>query len=122
MSTIEIRKLTKKFGDFVAVRDADLNVAAGEFLAGADDVEGDVIEFLHRHREHAVIGLDGQTVGGAQLDAEVVRVDLHGLVSALKALAQRRFDGAPEQRFLVVRHVDSLPQMHALSDASARWL
>ena len=32
MSTIEIRKLTKKFGDFVAVRDADLNVSAGEVV------------------------------------------------------------------------------------------
>ena len=32
MSTIEIRKLTKKFGDFVAVRDADLSVAAGEVV------------------------------------------------------------------------------------------
>ncbi len=32
MSTIEVRKITKKFGDFVAVRDADLNVAAGEVV------------------------------------------------------------------------------------------
>jgi multiple sugar transport system ATP-binding protein len=32
MSTIEIRKLTKKFGHFVAVRDADLSVAAGEVV------------------------------------------------------------------------------------------
>ena len=32
MSTIEIRKLTKKFGDFVAVKDADLSVAAGEVV------------------------------------------------------------------------------------------
>jgi multiple sugar transport system ATP-binding protein len=32
MSTIEIRKLTKKFGAFVAVRDADLSVAAGEVV------------------------------------------------------------------------------------------
>jgi ABC-type sugar transport system ATPase subunit len=32
MSTIEIRKVTKKFGDFVAVRDADLSVAAGEVV------------------------------------------------------------------------------------------
>jgi multiple sugar transport system ATP-binding protein len=32
MSTIEIRKLTKKFGTFVAVRDADLSVAAGEVV------------------------------------------------------------------------------------------
>jgi multiple sugar transport system ATP-binding protein len=32
MSTIELRKLTKKFGDFVAVRDADLKVAAGEVV------------------------------------------------------------------------------------------
>jgi multiple sugar transport system ATP-binding protein len=32
MSTIEIRKLTKKFGQFVAVRDADLSVAAGEVV------------------------------------------------------------------------------------------
>jgi ABC-type sugar transport system ATPase subunit len=32
MSTIEIRKVTKKFGDFVAVRDADLAVAAGEVV------------------------------------------------------------------------------------------
>ncbi len=32
MSTIEIRKLTKTFGDFTAVRDADLNVAAGEVV------------------------------------------------------------------------------------------
>jgi multiple sugar transport system ATP-binding protein len=30
MSTIEIRKATKKFGTFVAVRDVDLSVAAGE--------------------------------------------------------------------------------------------
>jgi ABC-type sugar transport system ATPase subunit len=32
MSTIEIRKLTKRFGDFTAVRDADLSVAAGEVV------------------------------------------------------------------------------------------
>ena len=32
MSTIEIRKATKKFGDFTAVRDADLSVAAGEVV------------------------------------------------------------------------------------------
>src|ERR1700745_4268760 len=32
MSTIEVRKITKRFGDFVAVRDADLNVAAGEVV------------------------------------------------------------------------------------------
>lgn len=32
MSTIEIRKVTKKFGEFVAVRDADLSVAAGEVV------------------------------------------------------------------------------------------
>jgi ABC-type sugar transport system ATPase subunit len=32
MSTIEIRKVTKKFGDFVAVRDADLAVKAGEVV------------------------------------------------------------------------------------------
>jgi ABC-type sugar transport system ATPase subunit len=32
MSTIEIRRVTKKFGDFVAVRDADLSVAAGEVV------------------------------------------------------------------------------------------
>ena len=32
MSTIEISKLTKKFGDFVAVRDADLKVSAGEVV------------------------------------------------------------------------------------------
>ena len=32
MSTIEIRNLTKKFGSFTAVRDADLTVAAGEVV------------------------------------------------------------------------------------------
>ena len=32
MSTIEIRKVTKKFGGFVAVRDVDLSVAAGEVV------------------------------------------------------------------------------------------
>lgn len=32
MSTIEIKKVTKRFGDFVAVRDADLSVGAGEVL------------------------------------------------------------------------------------------
>ena len=32
MSTIEIRKVTKKFGDFTAVRDADLSVSAGEVV------------------------------------------------------------------------------------------
>lgn len=32
MSTIEIRKLTKKFGEFVAVQDADLSVKAGEVV------------------------------------------------------------------------------------------
>src|ERR687896_2077169 len=32
MSTIEIRRLTKKFGAFVAVKDADLSVAAGEVV------------------------------------------------------------------------------------------
>jgi ABC-type sugar transport system ATPase subunit len=32
MSTIEIRKVTKKFGEFVAVRDVDLSVAAGEVV------------------------------------------------------------------------------------------
>jgi ABC-type sugar transport system ATPase subunit len=32
MSTIELRKLTKHFGNFTAVRDADLSVAAGEVV------------------------------------------------------------------------------------------
>jgi multiple sugar transport system ATP-binding protein len=32
MSTIEIRKVTKKFGDFTAVKDADLSVKAGEVV------------------------------------------------------------------------------------------
>jgi ABC-type sugar transport system ATPase subunit len=32
MSTIEIRKITKKFGDFTAVKDADLTVKAGEVV------------------------------------------------------------------------------------------
>jgi multiple sugar transport system ATP-binding protein len=32
MSTIEIRKVTKKFGAFTAVKDADLKVAAGEVV------------------------------------------------------------------------------------------
>jgi len=32
MSTIDIRKATKKFGTFVAVRDVDLSVAAGEVV------------------------------------------------------------------------------------------
>jgi multiple sugar transport system ATP-binding protein len=32
MSTIEIRRITKTFGSFVAVRDADLSVAAGEVV------------------------------------------------------------------------------------------
>src|SRR5436190_3945258 len=32
MSTIEVRKITKKFGDFVAVKDADLSVKAGEVV------------------------------------------------------------------------------------------
>ena len=32
MSTIEIQKVTKKFGEFVAVRDADLAVKAGEVV------------------------------------------------------------------------------------------
>ncbi len=32
MSTIEIRKVTKRYGDFTAVRDADLSVKAGEVV------------------------------------------------------------------------------------------
>jgi multiple sugar transport system ATP-binding protein len=32
MSTIELRKATKKFGDFVAVKDVDLSVKAGEVV------------------------------------------------------------------------------------------
>ncbi len=32
MSTIEIRKITKIFGDFTAVKDADLSVSAGEVV------------------------------------------------------------------------------------------
>src|SRR5438067_1155505 len=32
MSTIEARKITKKFGAFVAVKEVDLNVAAGEVV------------------------------------------------------------------------------------------
>ncbi len=32
MSTIEIRKITKRFGDFTAVKDADLSVKAGEVV------------------------------------------------------------------------------------------
>ncbi|SMF73642.1 multiple sugar transport system ATP-binding protein/multiple sugar transport system ATP-binding protein [Tistlia consotensis] len=32
MATVEIRKVTKKFGEFVAVRDADLSVDAGEVV------------------------------------------------------------------------------------------
>ncbi len=32
MSTIEIKKITKKFGEFTAVKDADLSVKAGEVV------------------------------------------------------------------------------------------
>ena len=32
MSTIEIKKVTKQFGNFTAVRDADLSVNAGEVV------------------------------------------------------------------------------------------
>ena len=32
MSTIELRGVTKRFGSFVAVRDVDLSVAAGEVV------------------------------------------------------------------------------------------
>src|SRR3954453_4646897 len=32
MSTIEVRKITKKYGEFTAVRDADLSVKAGEVV------------------------------------------------------------------------------------------
>jgi multiple sugar transport system ATP-binding protein len=32
MSTIELKGVTKRFGDFIAVRDVDLNVAAGEVV------------------------------------------------------------------------------------------
>ena len=32
MSTIEIKKVTKQFGNFTAVRDADLSVKAGEVV------------------------------------------------------------------------------------------
>src|SRR5690349_8273940 len=32
MSTIEIKKITKKYGEFTAVRDADLSVKAGEVV------------------------------------------------------------------------------------------
>ncbi len=32
MSTIELKKVTKRFGSFVAVRDVDLSVAAGEVV------------------------------------------------------------------------------------------
>src|SRR5438105_10915496 len=32
MSTIELRRITKRFGDFVAVKDVDLSVSAGEVV------------------------------------------------------------------------------------------
>ncbi len=32
MSTIEVKKITKKYGEFIAVRDADLSVKAGEVV------------------------------------------------------------------------------------------
>ncbi|TIX36643.1 MAG: ABC transporter ATP-binding protein, partial [Mesorhizobium sp.] len=32
MSTIELRKVTKRFGSFTAVKDVDLSVAAGEVV------------------------------------------------------------------------------------------
>ena len=32
MSTIEFEQITKRFGSFVAVRDVDLDVAAGEVV------------------------------------------------------------------------------------------
>ena len=32
MSTIELSRVTKKFGTFMAVRDVDLSVAAGEVV------------------------------------------------------------------------------------------
>ena len=43
MSTIEIRKVTKQFGSFTAVKDADLKVEAGE--GGAVQAK----EFFWRH-------------------------------------------------------------------------
>src|SRR5206468_10586038 len=32
MSTIEVKKITKRYGEFTAVRDADLSVKAGEVV------------------------------------------------------------------------------------------
>ena len=37
MSTIELKKATKKFGDFTAARDVDLDVKKGEVVCLLED-------------------------------------------------------------------------------------
>ena len=50
MSTIEIKKVTKRFGDFTAVRDADLSVKAGEVVCLVPNALGESLLYNERIR------------------------------------------------------------------------
>ena len=77
---IEIRNLTKRFGDFTAVDHLDLTIATGEFfgLLGPNGAGKTVVMILHdfesilHYADHVVLMAEGRvlTAGGAE---EVLR-------------------------------------------------
>src|SRR5215469_1879852 len=60
----------------------------------ANDGFGDVIEVGQVDRVHPLKGRDGQPIRGAELNEELLRVDLHGLVSAGQPLDQCAFNAS----------------------------
>jgi spermidine/putrescine transport system substrate-binding protein len=49
MAQLEIRNVTRRFGDFVALNNVSLNIEAGEFftLIGSDNSNRDALQYIH---------------------------------------------------------------------------